>query len=73
MRLRNWQFVAFSLLAFTAMLFIVAPLGAQDRSSATPIPNTVWVGADGKYEAGPDTVLVQFSISAQEDKLQRCV
>ena len=69
MRLRNWQFVAFSLLAFTAMLFIVAPLGAQDRS-ATPIPNTVWVGADGKYEAGPDTVLVQFSISAQEDKLQ---
>ncbi|MFZ0913333.1 MAG: SIMPL domain-containing protein [Candidatus Korobacteraceae bacterium] len=70
MRLRSWQFIAFSLLAFTAMLFTVAPLGAQDRSSAAPIPNTVWVGADGKYEAEPDTVLVQFSISAQEEKLQ---
>jgi uncharacterized protein len=70
MRLSSWQFIAFSLLAFTAMLFSIAPLGAQERSSATPIPNTVWVGADGKYEAEPDTVLVQFSISAQEDKLQ---
>ncbi|MFI5115978.1 MAG: SIMPL domain-containing protein [Terriglobales bacterium] len=69
MRLRSWQFIAFSLLAFTAMLFTVAPLGAQDRSPI-PTPNTVWVGADGKYEAAPDTVLVQFSISAQEDKLQ---
>ena len=44
------------------------PLTAQDRS-ATPVPNTVWVGADGKFEAEPDTVLVQFNISAQEDKL----
>lgn len=34
------------------------------------MPNTVWVGADGKYEAEPDTVLLQFNISAQEDKLQ---
>src|SRR5271167_4399174 len=42
---------------------------AQDRSSA-PLPNTVWVGADGKYEAEPDTALMQFSISAQEDNLQ---
>lgn len=42
---------------------------AQDRSN-NPLPNTVWVGADGKYEAEPDTVLVQFNISAQEEKLQ---
>jgi uncharacterized protein YggE len=69
MRLRSWQFIAFSLLAFSAMLLAVPPVGAQDRS-ATPIPNTVWVGADGKYEAEPDTVLVQFSISAQEEKQQ---
>ena len=51
------------------MLSIVTPLGAQDRS-ATFMPNTVWVGADGKFEAEPDTVLVQFNISAQEDKQQ---
>lgn len=42
---------------------------AQDRS-ANPLPNTVWVGADGKFESDPDTVLVQFNISAQEDNLQ---
>ena len=69
MRLINWQFIAISFLAFMAMLSTVAPLAAQDRS-VTPIPNTVWVGADGKYEAEPDTVLVQFNISAQEEKQQ---
>jgi len=42
---------------------------AQERTSL-PIPNTVFVGADGKYEAEPDTVLVQFNISAQNDTLQ---
>ena len=42
---------------------------AQDHSGA-PLPNTVWVGADGKYEAEPDTALMQFNISAQEDSLQ---
>ena len=35
-----------------------------------PVPNTILVGADGKYEAEPDTALMQFSISAQEDNLQ---
>jgi uncharacterized protein YggE len=69
MRSKNWRFSALSILAFTAMLSTVAPLGAQDRS-ATFMPNTVWVGADGKFEAEPDTVLVQFNISAQEDKQQ---
>jgi uncharacterized protein YggE len=42
---------------------------AQEVTKA-PIPNTVLVGADGKYEAEPDTVLVQFNISAQDEKLQ---
>ena len=70
MRPRSWQSIAISFLAFMTMLPTVTPLGAQDRSSATPIPNTVWVGADGKFEAEPDTVLVQFNISAQEDKQQ---
>ena len=70
MRPRSWQFIAFSIFAFTASLFTVASLRAQDRAAGSPIPNTVWVGADGKFEAEPDTVLVQFNISAQEDKLQ---
>jgi uncharacterized protein len=69
MRIKTWPLIAFSVFAFTAMLSTVAPLRAQDRAGA-PTPNTVWVGADGKYEAEPDTVLVQFNISAQEEKQQ---
>ncbi len=41
---------------------------AQDRPA--PIPNSIWVGADGKFEAEPDTVLVQFNISAQDDTVK---
>jgi len=40
---------------------------AQDRPTVTAQPNTVFVGADGKFEANPDTAVVQFNISAQED------
>jgi uncharacterized protein len=45
------------------------PAVAQDRANA-PMPNTVWVGADGKFESAPNTALVQFNISAQQEKLQ---
>lgn len=40
---------------------------AQDRPAIQAQPNTVVVGADGKFEANPDTALIQFNISAQED------
>ena len=40
---------------------------AQDRPTVTAQPNTIFVGADGKFEANPDTALVQFNISAQEE------
>ena len=57
--------------ASTALLavFLLAGVFAwgQDRPTITAQPNTVFVGADGKFEANPDTALVQFSISAQED------
>ena len=55
---------AVSLLA--TLLFVAVALG-QDRPTVTAQPNTVFVGADGKFEANPDTALVQFDISAQED------
>ncbi len=51
------------------LLLLAAPMVAQDRP-ANPLPNTLWVGADGKFDSDPDTALVQFNISAQEDKLQ---
>jgi uncharacterized protein YggE len=61
--------ISASLLASFMIVLIPLTLAAQDRTSA-PTPNTVWVGADGKYEAEPDTAVVQFNISAQEDNLQ---
>ncbi len=38
----------------------------QDHPTITAQPNSVFVGADGKFEANPDTAIVQFNISAQE-------
>src|SRR6202158_5485490 len=54
---------AFALLI--AMLASTSALG-QDRPTIAAQPNTVFVGADGKFEANPDTALMQFNISAQE-------
>ena len=40
---------------------------ALAQESATMLPlNTVFVGADGKFEADPDTALLQFNIAAQQ-------
>jgi uncharacterized protein YggE len=53
---------------FAFLLFLVSPVVGQDHPAVAAQANTVYVGADGKYEASPDTALVQFNISAQEDK-----
>jgi uncharacterized protein len=58
-----------NLLVLATVVVSAATMPAQDRS-AGPLPNTVWVGADGKFESEPDTALMQFNISAQEDNLQ---
>lgn len=55
------------LTAFCCVLLAATFAVAQEHPSITAQPNTVYVGADGKFEADPDTALVQFSISAQED------
>jgi hypothetical protein len=52
--------------ALTLALLLSQVAAAQDRPTVTSQPNTVFVGADGKFEANPDTALMQFSISAQE-------
>jgi uncharacterized protein YggE len=54
-----------ALLALTFLTGILA--AAQDRPTITAQPNTVFVTADGKFEATPDTAVVQFNISAQEE------
>jgi uncharacterized protein len=48
-------------------LCLVASAFSQDHPAVTAQPNTVYVGADGKFEANPDTAVVQLNISAQEN------
>src|SRR6266852_9552991 len=55
------------LAALFALLFLSAGAVSQDRPTITAQPNSVFAGADGKYEAAPDTALLQFNISAQAD------
>lgn len=43
---------------------------AQEHPSVTAQPNTVYVGADGKFESAPDTAVIQFNISVQDDTSQ---
>jgi uncharacterized protein YggE len=52
---------------FTAILLAGTLAVTQDRPTIIAQPNSVFVGADGRFEANPDTALVQFNISAQED------
>ncbi|HZC23993.1 MAG TPA: SIMPL domain-containing protein [Candidatus Binatia bacterium] len=42
----------------------------QDHPAVTAQPNTVYVGADGKFEAAPDTALLQMNVSVQEQTAQ---
>jgi hypothetical protein len=57
-----------AIIVLLAIVLLISGLAlAQDRPTITAQPNTVFVGADGKFEANPDTALVQFNISAQED------
>jgi uncharacterized protein len=52
------------------LMALTAMASAQDHPSVTALPNSVYVGADGKFEAAPDTAVLQFNISAQEDSSQ---
>ena len=42
----------------------------QDRPAVSAQPNTVYVGAEGKFESAPDTALIQFNVFAQESTSQ---
>ena len=50
-----------------ALLMLAAVASAQEHPAVTALPNTVYVGADGKFETAPDTAIIQFNISVQED------
>jgi uncharacterized protein YggE len=52
---------------FLLTISLFPPANAQEHPSITAQPNTVYVGADGKYDANPDTAVIDFAISAQEE------
>ena len=43
---------------------------SQDHPAVNALPNTVYAGADGKYEAAPDTAVIQFNVSVQDQTSQ---
>ncbi len=58
-----------ALTLFTLCMLTAAAL-AQEHPSVAALPNSVYVGADGKFEAAPDTAVIQFNISVQDDSSQ---
>lgn len=52
------------------ILFSTIAAFTQEHPALTAPPNTVYVGADGKFEAAPDTAQIQFNVSVQDDTSQ---
>ncbi len=50
-----------------SLLILAAAALAQEHPSVSAQPNSVYVGADGKFETAPDTALIQFNISVQDE------
>ncbi len=50
-------------------ILTTAPL-AQEHPGVTALPNSIYVGADGKFESAPDTAVIQFNVSVQDDTSQ---
>ena len=46
---------------------MLSALSSAQTPALNALPNTVYVGADGKFETAPDIALIQFNISAQAD------
>ena len=60
-----------SVQVFVALLLLVAAAAiAQEHPTVAAQQNTIYVGADGKFEAVPDTAQIQFSVSVQDDTSQ---
>jgi uncharacterized protein len=60
-----------SLSIFLATLLFTATLVlSQERPTVSASANTVYAGADGKFEAAPDTAQIQFNISVRDDTSQ---
>jgi uncharacterized protein YggE len=56
--------------AFFLISLLATGAFAQEHPALTAQPNTVYVGADGKYDAVPDTAQIQFNVSVQDNTSQ---
>jgi uncharacterized protein YggE len=56
-------------LFFVILLSVVAAV-AQEHPTVSAQANTVYVGADGKFEAAPDTAQIQFNVAVQDETSQ---
>ncbi len=59
-----------SALAFIALCILATTSFAQEHPAVTALPNSVYVGADGKFESAPDTAVIRFNISVQDSTSQ---
>jgi uncharacterized protein YggE len=57
-------------LILIALVLLTTVTLAQEHPAVTALPNSIYVGAEGKFESAPDTALIQFSISVQENTSQ---
>ncbi len=54
-----------STVVILSAILMLGVIAAAQAPTLTALPNTVFVGADGKFETAPDTALIQFNINAQ--------
>jgi uncharacterized protein len=59
-----------SAFVLSAILILSIAVFAQEHPAVTAQPNSVYVGADGKFEAAPDTAQIQMNVSVQDDSPQ---
>jgi uncharacterized protein YggE len=58
-------------LAFLLFVFLNSHAAfAQDHPAVSAQANTVYVGAEGKFESAPDTAQIQFNVSVQDETSQ---
>jgi len=54
----------------TTLFLLTTASFTQEHPAITALPNSIYVGADGKFESAPDTAIIQFNISVQDDSSQ---
>jgi len=60
----------FARLFFALVPLLLATAVAQDHPAVSAQANSVYVGADGRFEATPDTAVIQFNVSVQDETSQ---